>query len=418
MDNLDFFLGERSYTFLRKLYRGKAQLKWTVTERWDERLGRSLNCGMERTYKLKKLLGVSSVEREDLESTVSNSIGKKGLFELKAEVKHKLAKELRLEETWEEEEEFHFQAPKCGRLTLRVYQFKRLHEFSYEDNRFWLWRKANFKRTITEWVNHLYDNSVTDTDPACKCDEGGGDGIEGLVLEFPSLNLILPKKRVEEMLFQAFDLDKKTIPSYLLFLSGETSPTLTGRFLPLSSTTFSEAIGYFVRRQSSPPLEIEVGQKSQSESTNLIYLLLGAASGVGAALLLAPQSGEELRGDIADATRKGIDRSREAAKQLGVKASEYYDATRAKTGELYYTAHETAEEYYEATRERAAELYDIATSKAAEVMTNTRDAASRQAGSISAGVEAEKKAYLEEKRKTELSDHTEAAPTYKPERAT
>ena len=40
------------------------------------------------------------------------------------------------------------------------------------------------------------------------------------------------------------------------------------------------------------------------------------------ALLFAPKSGEELRNDIADATRKGIDKSREAAQQIGTKANE------------------------------------------------------------------------------------------------
>ena len=54
--------------------------------------------------------------------------------------------------------------------------------------------------------------------------------------------------------------------------------------------------------------------------------------------------------------------------------------------------------------------------EAGEVVTKTRDAASRQAGSITAAVEAGKKAYTEEKRKTELSGRTEAAPTYKPEK--
>ena len=124
------------------------------------------------------------------------------------------------------------------------------------------------------------------------------------------------------------------------------------------------------------------------------------------ALLFAPKSGEELRSDIADATRKGIDKSKEAAQQLG-----------AKAGELYDTARETAGEYYEATRERATELYDTATTKAGEVVTKTKGAVSSQAGSISAAVEAGKKAYVEEKRKTELSGRTEAAPTYKPEKS-
>jgi len=152
-------------------------------------------------------------------------------------------------------------------------------------------------------------------------------------------------------------------------------------------------------------------------STRLTYFLVGAGIGAVLALLFAPKSGEELRNDIADATRKGIDKSKEAAQQLGVKATEYYDNTRAKAGEYYETARETATEYVEATREKATEIYDTATTKAAEVAAMTRDAAARQAGSISAAVEAGKKAYVEEKRKTELSGRTEAAPTYKPEKA-
>ena len=150
-------------------------------------------------------------------------------------------------------------------------------------------------------------------------------------------------------------------------------------------------------------------------STKLTFFLVGAGIGAVLALLFAPKSGEELRNDIADATRKGIDKSREAAQQLGTKATEVYDATRQKAGEYYEGARETAEEYYEATRERASELYDTATTKAGEVVAKTRDAVQTQAGSLSAAVEAGKKAYVEEKRKTELSGRTEAAPTYKPE---
>ncbi len=140
-------------------------------------------------------------------------------------------------------------------------------------------------------------------------------------------------------------------------------------------------------------------------SARLTYFLVGAGIGAVLALLFAPKSGEELRSDIADATRKGIDRSKEAAQQLGTKA-----------GELYENARETAGDYYEATRERAAELYDTATAKAGEVASTARDVAARQAGSIQAAVEAGKQAYVQEKRKTELSGRTEAAPTYKPEK--
>jgi len=127
-----------------------------------------------------------------------------------------------------------------------------------------------------------------------------------------------------------------------------------------------------------------------SISTRLTYLLIGGGIGAILALLFAPKSGEELRGDIADATRKGIDRSREAAQQLG----------------------ERAGEYYESTRERASELYSQAAEKVSEVAQTAREAAARQTGTVAAAIDAGKKAYQEEKRKTELSGRVEAAPNY------
>jgi len=125
-------------------------------------------------------------------------------------------------------------------------------------------------------------------------------------------------------------------------------------------------------------------------STRLTYLLIGGGIGAILALLFAPKSGHELRGDIKDATRKGIDRSREAAQQLGDRAGEYYEATRARAGELYSQAAE----------------------RVGEVAQTAREAASRQTGTVSAAIEAGKKAYQDEKRKTELSGRIEASPNY------
>ena len=136
-------------------------------------------------------------------------------------------------------------------------------------------------------------------------------------------------------------------------------------------------------------------------STRLTYLLIGGGIGAILALLFAPKSGEELRGDIADATRKGIDRSREAAQQLGDRATEYYQAGRERAGE-----------YYEATRERASELYSQAAEKVGEVAQTAREAASRQSNTVAAAIDAGKKAYIEEKRKTEMSGRIDAAPNY------
>jgi gas vesicle protein len=125
-------------------------------------------------------------------------------------------------------------------------------------------------------------------------------------------------------------------------------------------------------------------------STRLTYLLIGGGIGAILALLFAPKSGQELRGDIADATRKGIDRSREAAQQLGDRAGEYYEATRTRAGELYSQAAE----------------------RVTEAAQTAREAAARQTGTVAAAIDAGKKAYQEEKRKTEMSGRIEAAPNY------
>jgi gas vesicle protein len=138
-----------------------------------------------------------------------------------------------------------------------------------------------------------------------------------------------------------------------------------------------------------------------SISTRLCYLLIGGGIGAVLALLFAPKSGQELRGDIADATRKGIDKSREAAQQLGERAGEYYESTRERASELYSQA---------ATK--ASDIYSQASDKVGEVAKTAREAATRQTSTVAAAIDAGKKAYQEEKRKTELSGRIEAAPQY------
>lgn len=104
--------------------------------------------------------------------------------------------------------------------------------------------------------------------------------------------------------------------------------------------------------------------------TQLTCFVLGATVGAVVALLFAPKAGRELREDIADVTRKGVDRARETGTQLGSKAGEYYDAAAARAGGLAQTA---------------------------------RDAATRRGEHLSAAIEAGKRAYRDEKRRTESS---------------
>ena len=134
----------------------------------------------------------------------------------------------------------------------------------------------------------------------------------------------------------------------------------------------------------------EYEREETSAATKLTYLLVGGGIGAILALLFAPKSGEELRGDIADATRKGIEKSKETAAQLQEKAGQYYEVSREKAGEFYETAQE----------------------KATDLAEKAKAAAARTANPFSAAIEAGKDAYTEEKRKNETKSITEGRASY------
>lgn len=131
-------------------------------------------------------------------------------------------------------------------------------------------------------------------------------------------------------------------------------------------------------------------REDSNVTTKLTYLLIGGGIGAVIALLFAPKSGREMREDIADVTRKGIEKSRETASQLQEKAGEYY----------------------EVGRERAAEFYQSAQDKAGELTEKAKGAAARTANPFTAAVEAGKDAYAAEKRKNEVKSITEGRPSY------
>src|SRR4051794_3278444 len=134
----------------------------------------------------------------------------------------------------------------------------------------------------------------------------------------------------------------------------------------------------------------EYEREDASAATKLTYLLVGGGIGAVLALLFAPKSGQELREDIADATRKGIEKSKEAASQLQDKAGEYY----------------------EVSRDRAGDLYQSAQGKAGELTEKAKTMAANTANPFSAAIEAGKDAYTAEKRKNESRSITEGRASY------
>ncbi len=123
---------------------------------------------------------------------------------------------------------------------------------------------------------------------------------------------------------------------------------------------------------------VSVVREEADLTTRIAYLVVGGTIGAALALLFAPKSGRELRGDIADVTRKGVERAGETATQVGAKAGEYY----------------------EVARERAGELYGTASTKAGEITGVARELAARSGEQFSAAIEAGRQAYSEEKQRT------------------
>jgi gas vesicle protein len=142
-------------------------------------------------------------------------------------------------------------------------------------------------------------------------------------------------------------------------------------------------------------------EETTSSSTKLSYLLIGTGIGALLALLFAPKSGQELRGDIADVTRKGIEKSKETASLVGERAGDYYEVTREKAGG-----------YYQTGKEKAGGLYSSAQDKAGQLTEKARGAVSSASNPFSAALEAGKEAYTDEKRRTETKAIIEGRPTY------
>src|SRR5690242_5536778 len=84
------------------------------------------------------------------------------------------------------------------------------------------------------------------------------------------------------------------------------------------------------------------GRGGDDAGARITYFAIGALLGAAAALLFAPKSGRELREDLADATRKGVDRARETGSQLSARAGEYYESASARAGELASGVREAA----------------------------------------------------------------------------
>ncbi len=79
-------------------------------------------------------------------------------------------------------------------------------------------------------------------------------------------------------------------------------------------------------------------EKSKTGGKGILYLLVGGGIGAVLALLFAPKTGKEMRGEIGGAAQKGLDKTGEFAANIGDQAQSVYQGAKNKTGEFYDAA--------------------------------------------------------------------------------
>ena len=124
----------------------------------------------------------------------------------------------------------------------------------------------------------------------------------------------------------------------------------------------------------------------------LVYFLIGAGIGAVTALLFAPKAGAELRAEIADRTRRGLDQARETGVELSGKASDLYQSGVEKASDIAARGRESVSEIASRSREAVEDL----TSRSKEIIE-------RQKSQLSAAIDAGKQGYREAKRSDKAS---------------
>src|SRR5882724_10172017 len=148
--------------------------------------------------------------------------------------------------------------------------------------------------------------------------------------------------------------------------------------------------------------------QGSSAAEKLTFLLIGGGIGATLALLFAPKIGRELRGDIADYTKRGVDAAGEQARVIGDRATELYGTATSKASEAYGAAGRVSEAYGTAAG-KVSEAYGTAREKVVAGAETVSEVAGRQKEQITAAIEAGKQAYREEKRKAGAAGDGEEA---------
>ena len=108
----------------------------------------------------------------------------------------------------------------------------------------------------------------------------------------------------------------------------------------------------------------------------LTFFLVGGGIGAVVALLFAPKSGTELRGEIADVTRKGYDATLAKAGDLKIKSADAVQKVKEK-----------AEGVYDFAAEKLASSADSVKASVENAKDGAKDTISNAAGTVTDGID-------------------------------
>ncbi len=107
--------------------------------------------------------------------------------------------------------------------------------------------------------------------------------------------------------------------------------------------------------------------KNSNTARNLSYLLIGGGIGATLALLFAPKSGSELRGDISKVTANGLEKTRETVDQLRESAGHYYENAKDKANNFYSATADKVAQVAESVKKFPEQAEDFIEDKAKQI---------------------------------------------------
>ncbi len=150
---------------------GKTMVACVVYERWVPIHQETIRCGATLECKLKRHLGVKVEEKRKFEEKLSATVGLKAIGNIQTAITEKSSISSVMEDYVEVERNLTYEAPRCGKYQIHLFQLARFVQVSGSTRRF-LREPLEWTSSLSEHLNFYYDASdSSDYDVSCDSEE-------------------------------------------------------------------------------------------------------------------------------------------------------------------------------------------------------------------------------------------------------